>query len=69
MRKFIVILGLATPTLLAGCFATQAETWRGAQDIPVAARNFTPVEPAACRGRGPHCRAGFTWVCHRWRGC
>jgi hypothetical protein len=71
MQKFAIMLVVAAATLLAGPLTRNAEaaTWRGATDIPGSAQNFTPVEPAACRGWGPHCRPGFTWTCRRWRGC
>jgi hypothetical protein len=55
----------AAMVLLAG--AAQAETWRGAANVGSAAGNFTPIQPAACRGPGPFCGPGFTRVCGRWR--
>ena len=71
MRKLAVICAAAATVLLAGSPASKldAETWRGAGNISGTAQNFTPIEPAACRAPGPHCRPGFTWVCTRWRGC
>jgi hypothetical protein len=55
----------AAVILLAG--AAQAESWRGASDINAATRNYTPIQPAACRGWGPFCGPGTTRVCGRWR--
>ena len=50
MRK--VTLTLAIALLFAGSavLTADAQTSRGA------AQNFTPIEPAACRGWGPYCR-------------
>jgi hypothetical protein len=58
-------LAAAVGILLAGSLAwtADAQTWRGAASIPSAAQNFTPIEKAACGGRGPHCRWGRHWVC------
>ena len=65
MRK--VTLTLAIALLFAGSAVStaDAQTSRGANNI--AAQNFTPIEPAACRGWGPYCRPGFTRVCGRFR--
>jgi hypothetical protein len=61
MRK--VTLTLAIALLFAGSavLTADAQTSRGA------AQNFTPIEPAACRGWGPYCRPGFVRVCGRFR--
>ncbi len=66
MSKIAMVLFSAAVILLAGA-AAQAGTWRGAADVSSAARNFTPIQPAACQGWGPYCRPGFTRVCGRWR--
>ena len=67
MRK--VTLTLAIALLFAGSAAltADAQTSRGANNIAGAAQNFTPIEPAACRGWGPYCRPGFVRVCGRFR--
>src|SRR5215510_1384085 len=67
MRK--VSLTLAIALLFAGSAAltADAQTSRGANNIAGAAQNFTPIEPAACRGWGPYCRPGFVRVCGRFR--
>ena len=61
MRK--VTLTLAIALLFAGSavLTADAQTSRGA------AQNFTPIEPAACRGWGPYCRPGFVRACGRFR--
>ena len=61
MRK--VTLTLAIALLFAGSavLTADAQTSRGA------AQNFTPIEPAACRGWGPYCRPGFVRTCGRFR--
>jgi hypothetical protein len=53
MRK--VTLTLAIALLFAGSAVStaDAQTSRGANNIAGAAQNFTPIEPAACRGWGP----------------
>jgi hypothetical protein len=67
MRK--VTLTLAIALLFAGSavLTADAQTSRGANNIAGAAQNFTPIEPAACRGWGPYCRPGFVRVCGRFR--
>jgi hypothetical protein len=64
-----VTLTLAIALLFAGSAAltADAQTSRGANNIAGAAQNFTPIEPAACRGWGPYCRPGFVRVCGRFR--
>src|SRR5262245_64418612 len=67
MRK--VTLTLAIALLFAGSAAltADAQTSRGANNIAGDAQNFTPIEPAACRGWGPYCRPEFGRVCGRFR--
>lgn len=67
MRK--VTLSLAIALLFAGSavLTADAQTSRGANNIAGAAQNFTPIEPAACRGWGPYCRPGFVRTCGRFR--
>jgi len=71
MQKLTITLAVAAAMLFAGSLTWKAgaEMWRGAKDISGSAQNFTPVQPAACRGRGPHCPPGYTWTCRRWAGC
>jgi hypothetical protein len=67
MRKITLTLALALAFAGSAALTADAQTSRGANNIGSAAQNFTPVEPAACRGWGPYCRPGFTRVCGRWR--
>lgn len=73
MRKVTVTLAAATAILMAGSLIAGAQTTRGAFSIRKEAKNFTPVEKAACgpyRGRwcGPFhtrvCRYGRCWCVH-----
>jgi hypothetical protein len=68
MRKLTVTITATAAILAFGLLGAEAQTQNGAASIKGAAQNFTPIEPAACRGWGPHCRPGFTWRCG-WRGC
>lgn len=72
MRKLVTTLAVTAAILLAGASVWQAaaQTSRGAADMSMATRNFTPIEKAACgpfRGRwcGPFhhrvCRFGRCW--------
>jgi len=66
MRKLMIALTLAAFALLTGLFTwkADAQTWRrAAVAINAASQNYTPIEKAACRGGGPHCPPGSTWVC------
>jgi len=66
MRRLMITLAAMAAILLAGSFAFRAEaqTSRGAADIPAAAKNFTPIEKAACGPyRGAHCGPFHHWVC------
>jgi hypothetical protein len=69
--KISKILGLiAVAVLLEGSFAWQAQaaSSNGAANISNAARNFTPIQRAACGGRwGPYCPPGRTRVCGPFR--
>ena len=56
MRKLVVTFVATAAILLAGslAFKADAQTSRGAANIPAQAQNFTPIEKAACgpfRGR------------------
>jgi hypothetical protein len=75
MRKLVITLAATTAILLAGAAAwkADAQTSRGATNIPAASQNFTPVEKTACgpfRGAycGPFhrrvCRFGRCWCAH-----
>jgi hypothetical protein len=53
MRKLLVTFIAMATILLAGslAFKADAQTSRGAANIPVQAQNFSPIEKAAC---GPY---------------
>jgi hypothetical protein len=67
MRKITLTLALALAFAGSAALTADAQTSRGANNIAGAAQNFTPVEPAACRGWGPYCRPGYVRTCGRWR--
>jgi hypothetical protein len=64
MRKLSVTVLAAAAIFLVGSLACKADvaTSNGTA-LPKAAKNFSPVEPAACRGFGEHCPPGFVWTC------
>jgi hypothetical protein len=75
MRKFVVTLFAIAAIILAGALAykADAQTSRGAFALPAQAKNFTPIEKAACgpfvgRWCGPFhrrvCRWGRCWCAH-----
>ena len=62
MRKLAIALGLSAAVLLAGGIAWKADatTWRsGTLNLPGVAKNYSPIEKAACFGWGRHCPPGF----------
>lgn len=64
MRKLAVTVVAAATMLLAGSLACKADpAWSTGTAIPKAAKNFSPIQEAACQGAGPHCPPGFTWTC------
>jgi hypothetical protein len=65
MRKLVVTLVALAAILLAGslAFKADAQTSRGAANIPAQAQNFTPIEKAACGHRGAHCGPRHYWAC------
>jgi hypothetical protein len=69
MRKFGIIVGIATAMLLTGALTWSAEAAgsQGAASISKAAKNFTPIQHAACGGWGPSCPPGRTRVCGPYR--
>jgi hypothetical protein len=56
MRKTTLALAIALAFAGSAVSTADAQTTRGANDIAGAAQNFSPVQPAACRGWGPYCR-------------
>jgi len=70
MRKLAIALGVSAAVLFAGGIAWKADatTWRsGTLNLHSAAKNYSPVEPAACYGWGKHCPPGFKWFCGPYR--
>jgi hypothetical protein len=67
MRKITLALAIALAFAGSAVVTADAQTTRGANNIAGAAQNFTPIEPAACRGWGPYCRPGFVRTCGRFR--
>jgi hypothetical protein len=65
MRKLVITLGATVAILLAGALTWKAEaqTTRGAANIPAASENFTPIVKAGCGFVGPHCGPRRHWVC------
>jgi hypothetical protein len=68
--RYLTVTVAATAAILAfGLLAAEAQIQNGAASIKRAAYNFTPIQEAACRARGPHCGLGFTWRCGAVLGC
>jgi hypothetical protein len=65
MRKLSVAFTAAAAILLVGSLAwtADAQTSRGATNIPVQSQIFTPIQRAACGGPGRYCPAGFIRRC------
>jgi hypothetical protein len=70
MRKLSSVLTVAAAILLSGNWAAQADpaTTSGGT-ISRAAKNFSPIREAACRGFGAHCPPGFVWTCGPYGRC
>jgi hypothetical protein len=65
MRTFFLTTALAS-TAIAGVLVwnAQAQSWHsGGAALKTESQNFTPIEKAACHGRGPRCGWGWTWYC------
>ena len=69
MRKLIVTLTATTAIFMSGLLVIEADaqTLRGAANLAAAARNYTPVEGAACRGWGRWCGPGYVRACGPFR--
>ena len=66
MRRLVITLATTAAIVLAGslAFKAEAQTSRGAFNLPAAAQNFSPIEKAACGPfRGAHCGPYHHWVC------
>lgn len=64
MRRLIFVLAAMAAVLLVASptMDASAQVSRGMAAIKTTAKNFTPIEKAACFGWG-HCRPGFHRVC------
>jgi hypothetical protein len=65
MRKLSVAFAAAAAILLVSSLAwkADAQTSRGAANIPAQSQDFTPIEKAACGGPGPYCPTGLIRRC------
>ena len=61
MRKITLALAIALAFAGSAVVTADAQTTRGANNIAGAVANFTPIEPAACRGWGPIAARDFVW--------
>ena len=52
MRKVALALAIGLAFAGSAVVTTDAQTTRGANNIATEAQNFTPLQPAACRGWG-----------------
>ena len=66
MRKMTLALAIALTFAGSAVSTADAQTTRGANDIAGTAQNFSPIQPAACRGWGPYCRLEFVRVRPCW---
>jgi hypothetical protein len=64
MRKATLSLAIAVLFAASAALTADAQTSRGANNVGAAAQNFTPIEPAACRGWGTLLP---TWIYARLR--
>jgi hypothetical protein len=65
MRHLVIAAAVTIALGLGGAIAWQANAAGAAGAMPAGtpARVEKPIEPAACRGGGPHCPPGYHWVC------
>jgi hypothetical protein len=59
MRKITLALAMAVAFAGSAVVTADAQTTRGANNIAGAVENFTPIQPAACRGWGALLPAGI----------
>ena len=69
MRKLTITIAAAAAVIGAGLFAWNAEATTGtaAATLGATAKNYSPVQKAACHGWGRHCPPGFRWTCGPYR--
>ena len=61
MRKLSVTFAAAAAVLLVSSLAwnADAQTSRGAANIPPESQDFSPIQQANCGGPGPYCPTGL----------
>lgn len=69
MRKIAILLGATVALLLAGGlnFQADATVGSGTLGLPIAAKNYSPIDRVACRFAGPTCPVGYTRVCRPFK--
>lgn len=69
MRKIAITLAAAAAVLLAGAYGFHADATvgSGTLGLPIAAKNFSPVDRVSCRTKGPLCPLGYTRVCRPFK--
>jgi hypothetical protein len=69
MRRVAIMLTAAIALVLAGAYAFEADAGAGAGTLglPALAKNYSPVNQAACKMKGPTCDYGYTRVCRMWK--
>ena len=68
--KLTVTLAAAALMLGSMALTANAQTHQLGSGLHAQIQNATPiVTQAACRGFGPRCGPGFTWVCGRYGRC
>jgi len=71
MQRLVMTLVVATTILFGGLVAWKAEAMVGVGGVQVstAVKATSPVDRAACRGRGEHCPPGYDWNGNRCVPC
>jgi hypothetical protein len=69
MRKIAILFGVAFALVLAGGLGFQADATvgSGTLGLPMAAKNYSPIDRVACRFAGPMCPEGYTRVCRPFK--
>jgi hypothetical protein len=72
MRRLAIGLATIAALLMAGTFAWHADAtpWRsGSVNLPGVAKNYSPIQKAACGGWGRFCPPGYVWRCRPFCRC
>lgn len=69
MRKIAIVLGAAFALLLAGSLGFQADATvgSGTLGLPMASKDYSPIDRVSCRFAGPLCPVGYTRICRPWK--